>query len=75
VQLLASSIVRSRPCILSVGLYFLVEQEVDAFLFGSRSKFNKLCHIVVMGLKEKYPYIQRIGYLCKNEIACLMGQV
>ena len=56
-----------------VGLYFLVEQEVDAFLFGSQSKFNKLCHIVVMGLKEKYPYIQRIGYLCKNEIACLMG--
>ena len=53
----------------------IVEEGIDTFLFGSRSKFNKLCHIVVMGLKEKYPYVQRIGYLCKNEIACLMGQV
>ena len=27
---------------------------VDTFLFGSRSKFDELCHIVVTELKEKY---------------------
>ena len=24
-------------------------------------------------LKEKYPYIRRIAYLCKHETACLVG--
>ena len=51
----------------------IVEERVDAFLFGSRSKFDELCHIVVTELKEKYPRIQRIAYLCKHETACLVG--
>ena len=51
----------------------IVEDGVDTFLFGSRSKFDELCHIVVTELKEKYPHIRRIAYLCKYETACLAG--
>ena len=51
----------------------IVEEGVDTFLFGSRSNFDELCHIVVSELKEKYPYIRRIAYLCKHETACLVG--
>ena len=49
------------------------EKGVDTFLFGSRSKFDELCHIVVTELKEKYPNIRRVVYLCKHENACLVG--
>jgi uncharacterized phage-like protein YoqJ len=52
----------------------IVEEGVDTFLFGSRSKFDELCHIVVTELKEKYPQIQRIAYLCKHETACFVGE-
>ena len=51
----------------------IVEERVDTFLFGSRSKFDELCHMVVTELREKYPHIQRIAYLCKHETACLAG--
>ena len=51
----------------------IVDEGVDTFLFGSRSKFDELCHMVVTELKEKYPHIQRIAYLCKHETACLAG--
>lgn len=51
----------------------IVEKGVDTFLFGSRSKFDELCHMVVTELKEKYPYIQRIAYLCRHESGCLVG--
>ena len=51
----------------------IVEEGVDVFLFGSRSKFDEFCHIVVTELKEKYPYIQRVAYLCKHESGCMVG--
>lgn len=51
----------------------IVEEGMDIFLFGSRSKFDELCHIVVTELKETYPHIRRIAYLCKHETACLVG--
>ena len=38
----------------------IVEEGVDTFLFGSRSKFNDLCLLVVTELKEKYPHIKRV---------------
>ena len=38
----------------------IVEEDVDTFLFGSRSKFDELCHMVVTELKEKYPNIKRV---------------
>ena len=51
----------------------IVEEGVDTFLFGSRSKFDELCHMVVTELQEKYPNIRRVAYLCKHETACLVG--
>ena len=51
----------------------IVEERVDTFLSGSRSNFDELCYIVVTELKEKYPHIQRIAYLCKHESGCLVG--
>ena len=53
----------------------IVEGGVDTFLFGSRSKFDELCQIVVTKLKEKYPRIQRIAYLCKHGVMFCGGQV
>ena len=37
----------------------IVEEGVDTFLFGSRSKFDELCLLVVTILQEKYPNIKR----------------
>ena len=51
----------------------IVEEEVNTFLFGSRSKFDELCHMVVTEVKEKYPKIRRVAYLCKHETGCLVG--
>lgn len=45
----------------------IVKYGVQRFLFGSRSEFNDLCHLVVSELKEKYPKIKRICYTCKSE--------
>ena len=52
----------------------ILEEGVDTFLFGSRSKFDELCHMVVTELKWKYPQIQRIAHLCKHESGCLAGE-
>lgn len=38
----------------------IVEKQVDSFLFGSKSRFNDLCHELVSILKEKYPHIKRV---------------
>lgn len=38
----------------------IVEEKVDTFLFGSKSRFNTLCYELVTELKEKYPYIRRV---------------
>ncbi len=38
----------------------IVTEEVNTFLFGSKSEFNSLCLEVVTSLKEKYPQIRRI---------------
>ena len=38
----------------------IVNENVDTFLFGSKSQFDDLCHKTVTKLKEKYPYIKRI---------------
>ena len=47
---------------------------VDTFLFGSRSKFDELCHFVVTKLKGKYPQIKRIAYTCKSETCVLESE-
>ena len=38
----------------------IVEKQVDTFLFGSKSQFDRLCLQVVTELKRKYPHIKRI---------------
>ena len=38
----------------------IVNENVDTFLFGSKSQFDDLCHKVVTELKEKYPHIKRM---------------
>lgn len=38
----------------------IVEENVDTFLFGSKSRFDALCLEIVSEIKEKYPHIKRI---------------
>lgn len=38
----------------------IVEDFVDTFLFGSKSRFNSLCLELVTQLKENYPHIKRV---------------
>ena len=38
----------------------ITEENVDTFLFGSKSRFNSLCLELVTEIKEKYPHIKRI---------------
>lgn len=38
----------------------IVDENVDTFLFGSKSRFNNLCLELVTEIKEKYPHIKRI---------------
>ncbi len=47
---------------------------VFTFLFGSRSDFNSLCHLIVEELKQQYPAIKRIAYTCKNETCTLESE-
>ncbi len=50
---------------LKVKLYktiesLVVNENVDTFLFGSKSRFDSLCLELVTKLKEKHPHIKRI---------------
>ena len=38
----------------------IVDEKVNTFLFGSKSRFNDLCYETVTQLKEKYPHVKRI---------------
>ena len=38
----------------------IVDENVETFLFGSKSRFNSLCLELVTKIKEKYPHIKRI---------------
>lgn len=44
------------------------------FLFGSRSDFDLLCHLVVTKLKEKYSNIIRKCYTCRSETCALESE-
>lgn len=44
------------------------------FLFGSKSEFNDLCHLVVTDLKNTYHDIKRVLYACKSECACFENE-
>ena len=38
----------------------IANENVDTFLFGSKSQFDDLCHKVVTDLKEKHPHLKRV---------------
>ena len=38
----------------------ITDEGVDTFLFGSNSRFDKLCLELVTKIKEKYPHVKRI---------------
>jgi len=38
----------------------ITEENVDTFLFGSKSRFDSLCLEMVTQMKEKYPHIKRV---------------
>lgn len=38
----------------------IVNENVDTFLFGSKSDFDNLCHKIVTETKEKYAHIKRV---------------
>ncbi|MBQ7035091.1 MAG: DUF1273 family protein [Clostridia bacterium] len=38
----------------------IVNENVDTFLFGSKSRFNSLCLELVTKVKEEYPHIKRV---------------
>ncbi len=38
----------------------IVEENIDTFLFGSKSQFNTLCYELVTEIKAKYSHIKRI---------------
>ena len=38
----------------------ILQENVDTFLFGSKSRFNDLCHELVTQSKEKHPHIKRV---------------
>lgn len=46
----------------------LIEKHnVKVFLFGSRSDFDALCHLIVSELKDQYPEIEKRAYTCRSE--------
>lgn len=50
-------------------LQSLIDDGVRIFLFGSKSKFDTLCHERVTEMRKRYPDIKRIAYTCKSEYA------
>ena len=38
----------------------IVEEKVETFFFGSKSRFDSLCLEIVTKIKQKYPHIKRI---------------
>ncbi len=52
----------------------IIKENVLIFLFGSKSNFDSLCHLIVSELKEKYPKIKRISFTCKSETCVLESE-
>lgn len=38
----------------------IVDENIDTFLFGSKSAFDSLCYDLVTKIKEKYPHLKRV---------------
>lgn len=46
--------------------HLITEENIDIFLFGSKSRFDSLCQETVTELKEKYPHIKRVYVRAEN---------
>lgn len=40
--------------------HLILHEHIDTFLFGSKSRFNSLCHEQVTSIRKRYPHIKRI---------------
>ena len=49
----------------------IISNNIQIFLFGSRSDFDYICHSIVTEFKSKYSFIQRRCYTCKSE-SCIL---
>ena len=49
-----------RVRLLEIIEKLIVDEKVDTFLFGSRSRFDSLCLELVTELKEKYHHVSRV---------------
>ena len=49
-----------RTKITEVVERLITDENVDTFLFGSKSEFDRLCLKLVTKIKEKYPHVKRI---------------
>ena len=49
---------RERLC--AVIEILILKRGVDTFLFGSKSRFNDLCHELVTVMKQSHPHIKRV---------------
>ena len=47
----------------------IVDQNINTFLFGSKSQFDSLCYDLVTKIKEKYPHIKRV--YVRAEFPCI----
>ncbi|MBE6701191.1 MAG: hypothetical protein E7582_04810 [Ruminococcaceae bacterium] len=46
-----------------------MDQNINTFLFGSKSQFDSLCYDLVTKIKEKYPHIKRV--YVRAEFPCI----
>ena len=53
----------------------ITEENVDVFLFGSKSRFDSLCLELVTEIKEKYPHIKRIYVRAEFPVIDLFAEV
>ena len=49
-----------RECLIFEIERLIEKENVDTFLFGSKSEFDKLCLLLVSEIKQKYPHIKRV---------------
>lgn len=63
-----------KQCTKNIIEDLIINHGVNDFLFGSRSNFDYLCHLIVTELKEKYSNIKRIAYTCKSECCILESE-
>ena len=57
-----------------VVLLLVEEENVRAFAFGSRSKFDNMCYDIVCDIQKQYPIIKKVCLTCKSECCILNSE-